>query len=781
LLSGGSRIGPYEVLARLGAGGMGEVYRALDTRLGREVALKVLGDGALGDAGSVAHFQQEARLAGALNHPNVLAVYDVGERDGNPYLVSELLEGESLRERLSAGPLSQTKALSIALQIAQGLEAAHQKGIVHRDLKPENVFLTSGGTVKILDFGIAKLLPTRESTLPGGALLPHTKPGALVGTLAYMSPEQMCGDEVDARADLFSLGCVLYEMLCGRRPFGGKTAMETGAAILHDEPAPLPPDVPRRLSRLVEHCLEKRARDRFQSARDFIFALQDSHPPDGRGWRRATGGIVAGVVVCAAGGLIAYRLAVRPAPLRVSERPGAAERKSIAVLPFVNMSSERDDEYFSDGISEELINALANVQGLQVVSHTSSFAFKGKNLSVRKIGDELNVGAVLEGSIRREGSRLRIAAQLVDVTDGYQLWSATYDRELKNVFAVEEELARSIVHALKPKLLPSDAKPLVKAATTSLEAHDLYLKGQYFWNRRNAETLTKAVASFQQAIEHDPTYALAYVGLADSVAVQLEYGSPALKRLPEAKRAALKALELDGTLAEAHASLGMIHSYNYEWSAAEEELRRATELKPEYPTAHQWYSLLLLSTGRVEKAREEAERARQLDPISLIINLHLSTVLYVGREYDRAVEQARRTLELDPGFPIARWRRATMYIAQGRYADAVTDLEELEASPALRRNQAGLLGYAYAMSGNRAAALRKLAEIEERSMREYTRPSNRALIYMGLGDKDQAFAWLDKAYLERDSRLRELKAYPLFDSLRSDPRFTRLLKQVYPE
>jgi TolB-like protein/Tfp pilus assembly protein PilF len=461
----------------------------------------------------------------------------------------------------------------------------------------------------------------------------------------------------------------------------------------------------------------------------------------------------------------------------------AAERKSIAVLPFVNMSGDKEGEYLSDGMTEELINALTTVDGLRVASRTSAFAFKGKGDDIRQIGEKLNVSAVLEGSIRRESDRLRISAQLINVADGYHIWSTTYERELKSIFAVEDELARAIVHALKPKLAQAEAAPLVKPATANLAAHELYLKGRWFWNKRTAAALTTAIGYFQQAIEQDESYALAYVGLADSNVLLVEYGSTSVaEALPKAERAALKALELDGTLAEAHEVLGLIRAYDYQWSAAENEYRRAIELKPDYPTAHHRYAVTLIATGRIGEAKAEAERARQLDPTSLIINSLLAAILVSAREYDRAIEQEKKALELDPSFAYGRSALARAYIGQTRYAEAVAELDKLKATlAAWPARYAGELGYAYAMSGQRAEALRVLAELEERSQREYISPSARALIYTGLGDKDQAFAWLDKAYAERDWRLRELKFSPLFDSLRSDPRFTRLLKQMHLE
>jgi serine/threonine-protein kinase len=451
---------------------------------------------------------------------------------------------------------------------------------------------------------------------------------------------------------------------------------------------------------------------------------------------------------------------------------------AVAVLPFVNLSGDKENEYFSDGMTEELINALANVKGLRVASRTSAFAFKGKNLGIQTIGKELNVGAVLEGSIRREGGGLRIAAQLINAADGYHIWSATYDRELKNIFAVEEELARSIVFALKPRLLPNDAAPVVRRTTTDPAAHDLYLKGRYMSYKRNAEALRKAKVYFQQAIDKDPGYALAYLGLADATGLLLQYGpSPPREAIPQARDLILKALELDDGLAEAHVSFAAHNQATWNWSAAEREYRRAIELKPEYPIAHAWYASLLLYTGRKAEALAEIERARQLDPTSLNLNTSLALMLYATREYDRAIEQARKTLELEPGYPGGLYCLALVSLARGKSSDAVAILSKLEGSA----DYPPVLGYAHGLAGQRAEALGMLADFEARSGREYVASSARAIIYMGLGDKGQAFAWLDKAYADQDYRLRELKAFPLWDSLRSDPRFTRLLRQMHLE
>jgi serine/threonine-protein kinase len=449
---------------------------------------------------------------------------------------------------------------------------------------------------------------------------------------------------------------------------------------------------------------------------------------------------------------------------------------SIAVLPFVNMSRDSGDEYFSDGITEEIINALANVEGLHVASRTSAFAFKGKNVSVRKIGEELGVGTVLEGSVRRDGNALRIVAQLVSVGNGYHLWSKTYDRDLKNIFALEDELARSIASALQPRLVPTQARPLVREATASVEAHDLYLRGRHFWNKRTADGLTRSIALFQRAVDLDPGFALAHVGLADAYGLLGEYGAiSATEGDARAKVHALKALEIDDSIAEAHASLSLVLDRDYDWASSERELKRAIELKPGYAMAHHWYAVILSCQGRIDEARAQTGIGLQLDPTSLILNMAVGVTSYENRQYDAATEQLKQTLELDPAFPVARHYLSLAYTQKGRFADALAVLDKVtEPTP----RYVGLRAYVLATSGDKATARRLLAELEQRSKNEYVQPGVLASIHMALGDTDRAFAFLDKAYAERDWSLRELKMNPMWDPIRPDPRFGALLKRV---
>ncbi len=855
----------YRLEERLDAGGMGVLYRATDLKLGRSVAVKLLARHLSSDQTAKARFVREAQTASALDHPNIGTVYDIGEQDGELFIVMALYEGETLEQRLERGRLSVVEALGILRQVALGLEAAHGAGIVHRDVKPANLFMTRRGTVKILDFGLAKLI--RDSQAKS-----LTDTGQAMGTVLYMSPEQLRGETVDARSDLWSLGVLAYEVLSGVAPFQADSGPATAMRILNDEPLPVTsvPGVPEWLADLIAQLLRKEPGERPQTASEVLrrFDGQTTAPTHRwsvREWfselkrrrvlrvlvgygliglvvlqiapplisalhladatftyvvlalalgfpvavvlawafdvssegvkrySRATPGasglrgaglalVLIGIgLAAAAPGLGWYFLlhgGARTASPRDGERRAAAEHSSIAVLPFVNMSSEKENEYFSDGITEELINALANIDGLRVASRTSVFAFKGKNLSIKQIGEELNVTSVLEGSIRREGNTVRVVAQLIGATDGYHLWSKTYERELKSVFQLEDELARSIAQALRPKLVTSPPTSLVKPSTANIDAHDLYLRGRFLWQKRTPESLTKAAAYFQQAVELDPTYALAYVGLADASALLIEYGSAQSRdMLPRAKEAVRKALELDSSLAEAHLALGVLGIYEFDWTTAEREVRRAIELKPDDASAHHRYALVLVIEGRCNEALDQAEKASQLDPTSLIISSFVSVSLYCAHDYGRAIEQAKKTLELDPRFALACSYLALSYIGQGRYAEAVQELEKLEAT----NRYVGDLGYAYGIAGQREKALRLLSDLDARSRREYVTPTVRALIYLGLGEKEQALSWLEKAVAERDWRLRQLKFDPRYDPLRPEPRFARILKEVHLE
>ncbi len=783
-LSAGSRLGPYEVLSPIGAGGMGEVYRARDTRLGRDVAIKVLPDRIAHDPDALSRFDREARAVAALSHPNILSIFDFGTEGGIIYSVTELLEGETLRGQLDAGPISQKQTVDYALQIAKGLSAAHEKGIVHRDLKPENLFVGRDGHLKILDFGLAKheapVALSEQTNAP--TVSRHTEPGTVMGTVGYMSPEQVRGRPADHRCDIFSFGAVLYEMLTGRRAFRGDTAVETMNAILKEEPRELVGSasaVSPALERVVRHCLEKSPEERFQSARDIAFALGE-----------ASSGSAASPAASAA--QPARSRAFRPllwaagvAALAAAVlwlRPGARTLDSLAVLPFVNAGGDPNAEYLSDGITESLINSVSQIPGIKVISRASAFHYKGKDVGARTVGKELGVRAVLTGRIVQRGDALSIRAELVDARDDTHLWGEQYNRRLSDILAVQEEIAKDISGKLRQRLTGEEKKRLTKRYTENAEAYGLYLKGRYHWNKRTGEDLQKGIGYFQQAIEKDPTYALAYAGLADSYAILFFYaGLPSRETYPKAKAAALKALEIDDTLAQPHATLAAVHErFDWDFLAAEKEYRRAIELDPKYPTTHHWYSLYLSEVGRHEQAIAEAERAYVLDPLSLVLGTVRAYVFYYARQYDRAIEAARKTLELDKGVYGAHLYLGWALEQKKMYPEAITALEEAVRLSGRSINTVADLGHAYAVSGRREEAMRLIEELKGWSERGYDPLANIAQVHAGLGQNDEAIRWLEKAYQTRSAWLISLalKVDPRWDALASDARFQDLLRRI---
>jgi serine/threonine protein kinase/tetratricopeptide (TPR) repeat protein len=762
----GSRIAHFEIVALIGAGGMGEVYRARDTRLGRDVAIKVLPAEFASDPDRLRRFEQEARAVAALSHPNILALYDVGTHEGAPYLVTELLEGESLRERLGSGAVPVRKAVELGVQIAQGLAAAHEKGIIHRDLKPGNVFVTRDGHVKILDFGIAKLETLRTAQEPAKAttVVEATEAGTTLGSVGYMSPEQVRGQAVDHRTDIFSFGCVLYELLAGRSPFRRDTAPDTTSAILHDEPAALPTGVPGPLGKIVNGCLEKQLEDRFSSAHDLALAL-----------------------LALEGGFFREKPADRSGSaarfvetLTAPRETVVSEETSIVVLPFASMSADPDNEYFADGVTEDIINALTELEQLRVVSRTSAFAYKHKDLDVRKLGEELNVDLVMEGSVRRAGSRLRITAQLITVADGCHLWSERYDREMTDVFAIQDEIARAVVEALKIKLAVRADAPLVKPHTDNLDAYTLYLKGRYFLGQRG-ESLTRALDCFTKAVEQDASYGLAHAGIADAYSLLAWYGfmAPA-DAMPRAKAAAMTALGIDDTLPEAHASLAYVRMhFDWDWAGAEDAFRRAMALSRNQATTRQWFSEYLTAVGRVEDALREAQKAQVLEPLNLIVTTRLGDAWYCVHHYDRAVHECRKAVEMDPAFVPAHLWLGLSQLSKGDRDEAVRTLERARSLPGAGPSlMLAALGLAYGVCGRTEAAELVLSELLALASGRHVSALHIALVYLGLGQTDQVFDWLHKACDERATLLVRVKADPLFDRIRTDPRFKDLLSRM---
>jgi serine/threonine-protein kinase len=763
---------------------MGEVYRARDTRLGREVAIKVLPEHLARDPDALARFEREARAVAALAHPNILDIHDFGSEKGLSFIVTELLEGETLRQRLTGTPLPWRTAVEIGLAVADGLASAHAHGIVHRDLKPENVFLTFDGRVKILDFGLARLQPPK-TTETSSTIATPTKTGTVMGTVGYMSPEQARGGHPDPRSDIFSLGCILYEMATGRRAFFGENAAETLAAILRDEPkdpGDLVPDLPGHLRLVILRCLSKHPDSRFESARDLAFALKvagtesispPSEPPAGRRLTRPIS-ILTGLVV-----VTALLILGVPAWLH---RGGPID--SLAVLPFTNASNDPNAEYMSAGITESVINNLLQLQQLRVIPRASVFEYKGGRDPL-KAGRELNVRAVLTGQVSQIGDSLVVQAELTDVKRGSELWGKRFQEKLSDVFAVQERIAQEIVKSLRLKLSGEEEERITKRYTQNAGAYNLYLKGRFHWNKRNEEGVDKSIRFFEQAIARDPGYALAYAGLADSHLLVAFYGwRPPREILPKARAAAIRALEIDGELAEAHATLADLkYLFEWDWPGAERGFRRAIALNPNYPTAHQWYANYLAVLQRPKEACAEMFRAQELDPLNSVIGMDVGlTCYYTAGDYDKAIEQYRKVLELDPNFGLTYLYLALAQVARGDFEEATSVLETVKRLGPEEPDPIALLGYTFALTGRRREAEEALEELKALSKRRYVSAFPIAWVYVGLGDKDRAFAWLEKAYLERAGRLTYLKVLRAFDPLRSDPRFQRLLDRMrFPE
>ncbi|MDL2718946.1 MAG: protein kinase, partial [Acidobacteriota bacterium] len=784
----------YEVLGELGSGGMGTVYRARDTRLGREVAVKVLREHLASDAAATARFEREARAVAALSHPNILAIHDFGIEGGVFYAVTELLSGETLRARLDRESLAWRKATEIAISIADGLAAAHAQGIVHRDLKPENVFLTEDGRVKILDFGLARQQPD-ASAEAGSALatVTATEPGTVLGTATYMSPEQVRGLPVDARSDIFSFGSVLYEMVTGRRAFLGKTTADTMAAILKEsppDPAESGKSIPLALARVITRCLEKAPDERFQSTRDLTYALREIASTTGSsvqmsgvaatqpGVRRGLGAAIAvGVIVLAAALLVA--LNVGGLLGRLTGRPAPGAIRSVAVLPFANLSGDPQQDAFTDAMTEELTATLARIGALEVSSRTSAMTYKDRKKTVPEIARELKVDAVVEGSLVRSGNRIKVTAQLIEGTSDKHLWTNSYERDLRDVLILQADLSQAIAKAIRIRVSPGEAARLARSRTVDPVAYEAYVKGRYFWNKRGGDNLKKAIGFFQQALDADPAYAVAYSGIADSY-TQLGYASLLAPRevFPKARVAAEKAIELDASLAEPHASLAYVRFYfDWDWAGAEREFQRAIDLNPKYPTAHAWYAYFLTATGRLPEARAEIERAKELDPLSVPIASDMGFLLHYSYEQDRAAEELRKALEMNPQFPLAHLFLGRVYQAKGLYEQAIV---EYEATGPLREwvPTIAAIGYVYGVMGRRQEALQVLSSLEALSKKQYVTSYAVALVHAALGDKDRAFEWLDRGIEERTHWLVWIKRDLRWEPLRSDPRFAEMIRRV---
>jgi serine/threonine-protein kinase len=770
---------------------MGDVYRARDTRLDRDVAVKVLRERVARDAEARMRFEREAKAVAALTHSNILAIHDYGSEEGAAYSVTELLEGQTLRHRINEGPVPWRKAAEIGAAIAEGLAAAHAKGIIHRDLKPENIFLTGDGRVKILDFGIAQLIredpPSQDidtSSLPTAPL--KTDPHAVVGTAGYMAPEQLRGEPVDATTDIFSLGTLLYEMATGRPAFIRGTVIDSLSAILTDTPDVFTVSerlIPYELARIIQRCLEKKRAERFQSARDLSFALRaigtstalSFEAPAERKRRRWIWGGIA-VALIAAIAVLASRQFTGPSRDNSTTRPledsATRTRRSIAILPFVNDTGDPNAEYLSDGITETLINALAQVPGLRVMSRTSVFHYKGKPANPVSVGKELRVSAVVVGRIEMIGERLVISAELVDTSDNALIWGNRYQTTRSDLFGVQESIASEIARMLRLQLTGRQQQLLAKRHTTDPRAYELYLKGRFQWNKRSAEGIYRAIEYFNQAIEIDPQYALAYAGLADCYnLLDIWANLPTSETFPRAKSAAQKALAIDDQLAEAHTSLAYaIHTYEWNWDEAEREYRRAIELNPNYATARQWYAEFLTANGRFDEAEAQGLKALEIDPMSPIINAVLAFNATMARRYDKAIEQGTRTTQLFPDFAPGHAYLGLALLESGRPRDAIAALEAARKSLDIVVFRTWL-ARAHLAAGDEAAATRIRKELAAGN--DYLPPYYMAALDAHLGDRDRAFRELERALRERSGALVWLRVDPSLDPLRGDPRFQK--------
>jgi serine/threonine protein kinase/tetratricopeptide (TPR) repeat protein len=754
-LATGSRIGPYEIVELLGEGGMGQVYRARDPRLGRDIAVKILTAESRHNDDAIARFEREARAVASLSHPNILSIHDFGSDDGIFFVVTELLQGRTLRDEMQT-PMSWRKAIEIGAEIAEGLSAAHSKSVVHRDLKPENIFLTAEGHVKILDFGLAQTDPIlsqqEETSIPTTKWF-QTDPGAIIGTLGYMAPEQLRGEQVDVTADIFSLGCVMYEMVTTKRPFQRNSGAATIAAVLHDDIPhhDLSQAVPSEVQRVIEGCVEKRASARFQSARDLALTL------------RAIGsGTLTGI-----------------SDVVPRRRTRSKIIDSIAVLPLQNATGDADADYLSDGITEGIINKLSQIPKLRVMARSTVFRYRNRDADAQAIGRELRVRAVLTGRVQHVRDRLLINVELVDAVDGSHLWGESYNQELADLLELQTRMSGEIAEKLRIRLTGAEKKKLRKKTTENSEAYQAYLKGRYHWNKRTEESLRKGISFFRDAIECDPSFASAYAGLADCfISLATNVPLPPKEAMPKAKAAAMRAVEIDDGLAQAWASLAAIRWwYEWDWSGAEEAYKRAIELNPNYANAHEGYSMLLSARSRFDESIVQITKATDLDPLSLIIAVHGGWPQYFARDYESATRRFRKALELDEKFiPAHGWLGMSLG-QQGRHKEAIDTFHralDVERTPILL----AMIGHAYAIAGERTKAIEALDALREEAKSRYVSPYDLAVIHAGLGNQSEAMRTLRVAFDDRSAWMVFITVDPRLDPLRDSPEFRELASRV---
>ena len=825
-----STLSHYLIIRKLGSGGMGEVYLARDTKLERSVAIKLLPARYTEDPDRVRRFVQEAKAASALNHPNIIVIHEIGEFDGLHFIVTEFVEGRTLRQQMN-GLQKLPVVLDVAIQVAGALAAAHAAGIVHRDVKPENIMLRSDGYAKVLDFGLAKLTEPRFSGLNTEAptiARVDTETGTVMGTAGYMSPEQARGLKVDARSDVFSLGVVLYEIVAGQPPFAGESNADVIASILGKDPPPLArfsPEAPEALERIIAKALRKNFEERYQTIKDLLIDLKDlkqeiefsaklarsTHslpdrpyidassepeeyqvatlPAADTAWtspQRTTSsaeyliGRIKGHKVVSISALIVLTAAA--ATLMYFSSVGASGPiDSLAVLPFTNVGADPNTEYLSDGITDSLINVLSKLPKLKVMSRNSVFRFKGDEADAQKAGKTLGVRAVLTGKVTQRGQDLIVSAELVDVRDNSHLWGEQYNRRMSDLLQLQSELSRDISENLRLRLSGEDKKQLTNRGTENAEAYELYLKGRYYLNSLTREEGSNIVGYFQRAIAKDPSYGPAYAGLAEYYA-HVVYASTTSNLSPKeasskAKETALKAVELDDTLAEAHNALAMIATFHdWDWKTADKEFQRAIDINPNCVPAHHFYSHYLVFVGRFAEALAEGQRALALDPLDVGMNFHLGWYYHFTYQNDQAAAQLKRVLEMNPKFADAHAMLGLIYEQRGQYQEAIAEFKTGREMGGL--DERGHLGHAYALSGHQGEAEKLLNELREESKQKYVSQYNIAIVYAGMGDKEQTFAWLEKAIADRDSNITQIKVEPAFDGLHSDPRFAELLRRI---